>query len=768
MKILNLKHAVHCAFLDFYGKPFPEGAACDQKTLLPSNRVDHGIMHGRACMELIPKVHNLYKKYVANYDESFTSIATALEIDTDILIKLIQIAALFHDSARQNDGEDKWDSESADNCYDYLVSTAVGCSRDVALLISNSIRFKDHPQQFIDNIPKVFKDQETSGFKYIQQLVNMADTIEVIRDRNMFDCNYLPLKHEALTSGQSEQSKRDDLQTLVNQQLTIIQQEQREFWWQGQRTFYYDGVSTALDKPLTDIQQVQTPEQRQAHDFFSKASLLSNYDLNVDTVQPPSHSFTSEEIAQWLYSGKSISNLSISNFKGFPLFYSGRDASKTSPKITTNEVQTISDSGPILNRIAICSSGITDIRVPEGKTGAVATSNNGDLKTACGFAIASLITNAAGPGFQTEIYNRFGVPAVMSPSVYGTAKYLSTEGRGYAIHCGSHDLKASHNIDTIEMLTVPMYERDGVINMYYEAFVHNRNKDYIILPMAGMTHPVLGGDGYTPAQNATLSAQLSIEAFKRFVKNYPDSRLQVIFSIFQNPEAEETYRLEAQRINQEMLTKNPSTSFSSSSSTLSVVPTSSSPVKSHNPKFEQPTSNSSLSSPDLKEKDNPNTILPFHHKYPKIFGALLGGAIVLGGALIVGAVLTGLGIPILGAISGVLNTGFILSSIVTGSVAGLAIAVGAMVGAKIGAVLNSGKKDAVLLREKQDDLIALPKKSAKTSYSTTLGPLLGVDKRPPQKDIDPQRDKTPRVLKNEKTSRPVDEESSSSLTRSVR
>jgi len=66
-------------------------------------RYSHGIMHTASTAIYVPALVNLYRRY---HDME------AIEL-SDEDIKLLQIAALWHDAAREDDGEDKWDHESA-------------------------------------------------------------------------------------------------------------------------------------------------------------------------------------------------------------------------------------------------------------------------------------------------------------------------------------------------------------------------------------------------------------------------------------------------------------------------------------------------------------------------------------------------------------------------------------------------------------------------------------------------------------------------------
>ncbi|MCC5015625.1 MULTISPECIES: hypothetical protein [unclassified Legionella] len=246
--------------------------------------------------------------------------------------------------------------------------------------------------------------------------------------------------------------------------------------------------------------------------------------------------FEIQDIENWLFNMNGATPPSGAKLPHSRLY--GRQQQFYAPKQETSSLESVGD-GVVSKRVQIHSGGVTDIRIAAGKKGAVATSNNGDLLTGCGFAVAKAIINAAGAGLQTEVYNRYGVPGVMETPQYGKDNYGKSEGRGYAISCDSYDMRATHNIDKIEMLTVPYLvgkeNEDGVENMYYEAFVHNKDLDYMIVPMAGMSHPLL-------ENSSDKSARLTMNAFERFVRDYPDSKLNLVCAIFNDKQAEENYK----------------------------------------------------------------------------------------------------------------------------------------------------------------------------------------------------------------------------------
>lgn len=150
-------------------------------------RKSHGILHTLSAMELIDKIHHAYTQYVVGYSDTIQEIANCFDIDSDDLLMLIRIAVLFHDSAREGDGLDLWDPQSAEACKKYLLSV---CKIEAGLaeLIANLIEHKDEQNAFITKHQAIHRDID-----YLRQLVNMADTLEVLRCRDVFKPQYMPI-----------------------------------------------------------------------------------------------------------------------------------------------------------------------------------------------------------------------------------------------------------------------------------------------------------------------------------------------------------------------------------------------------------------------------------------------------------------------------------------------------------------------------------------------------------------------------------------------
>ncbi len=290
-----------------------------------------------------------------------------------------------------------------------------------------------------------------------------------------------------------------------------------------------DDAASAQSSAKTAVTSAGSGSRLERMMAHVKEKLAVAFRKSRPAVQPGYRQYTHEQIDNWLFGNnrKGVSRLPASQL-------GKREAAKYAPKASFDSVKPVG-TGKISSRIGIYSGGITDLKTSPGQTAAVGDSNNGDLLTGCGFAVAKAIVNAAGAGLQQELYNNYGAPGVMETTDYGKKNYAQFEGRGYAISCDGYDMKQSHGIGTVELLTVPMDSEAGVVNMYYEALVHSKGKDYIALPMAGMTHPVINDD-------AAKSAELSMKAAGKFYADHPDSKLKIVFTIFNNPQAEAAYQ----------------------------------------------------------------------------------------------------------------------------------------------------------------------------------------------------------------------------------
>jgi hypothetical protein len=166
------------AFENFYALPYLMEPAEEDQIV----RFHHGIAHANRVANYIPIFANLFKKY--------DNLASLQLRDDDL--KLLQLTALFHDTARESDGTDEWDEDSGILLYLYL--KAIGIDEKKAIILAEAIANKDR-----DETSKYYKelhinsDGKMAWFaappreKNIYQiLLHDSDCLDIIRARNHF------------------------------------------------------------------------------------------------------------------------------------------------------------------------------------------------------------------------------------------------------------------------------------------------------------------------------------------------------------------------------------------------------------------------------------------------------------------------------------------------------------------------------------------------------------------------------------------------------
>ncbi|MDA9832619.1 hypothetical protein N9C31_03250 [Gammaproteobacteria bacterium] len=152
--------------------------------LKPSHRMLHGIGHALSVMELIPKVLKIYPGH------PFSHRLNSIFGSEETFIELVQILALFHDSARQADGIDKWDQQSSQNAMCFLRKHKPAMDLDLVKLLGLAAEHKDDVTEFKRSIPRRYK-QYANDLDLIRKLVKTADQLEIMRCRVFFNSSYV-------------------------------------------------------------------------------------------------------------------------------------------------------------------------------------------------------------------------------------------------------------------------------------------------------------------------------------------------------------------------------------------------------------------------------------------------------------------------------------------------------------------------------------------------------------------------------------------------
>lgn len=155
----------------------------------------HGLRHATRVAQFVKMLHISRSEHILDAQgqpdtfptRAVDKVADFFGITPEDVLMLTQVAAFFHDSAREDEAEDKWDHRSAENCYDFLIKK--GIKEDIARFFANAARYKSDGKKFNDylknslQIPKT----ELSEFHYIRQLIAFSDTLDIMRCKPEFN-----------------------------------------------------------------------------------------------------------------------------------------------------------------------------------------------------------------------------------------------------------------------------------------------------------------------------------------------------------------------------------------------------------------------------------------------------------------------------------------------------------------------------------------------------------------------------------------------------
>lgn len=181
----DISDHAYVAYETFYQHSYP---AESKSPIYNCNRPIHGLQHVGRVAAYVPILANLYRRYDDPEAKSLT------EED----IKLLQITALFHDCAREGDGEDVWDEDSALFLYIYLTKT-LGVAEGKAKLLAEAIANKDtgiplnKPPRFLNITAFKFENCSSAmpARNIYQKILHDADCLDIRRVRSTFAADYL-------------------------------------------------------------------------------------------------------------------------------------------------------------------------------------------------------------------------------------------------------------------------------------------------------------------------------------------------------------------------------------------------------------------------------------------------------------------------------------------------------------------------------------------------------------------------------------------------
>ena len=190
------------------------------------SRCTHGAMHAARVTAYIKVLHLFRQEYddLAVYD--LAHFAHIYQLSLVQMIHLVQIAGLFHDVARQDEGPDHWDSDSAEICLSFLRTSIESLPDNIAQLIANTIAYKDNPTEFwVATQALGFTDEHQIPCDYLRQLIHDADCLDIMRVRKKFKLQYLELMNSVCL-----QYVKDEIVALVKDIRQLINQQGDQYF----------------------------------------------------------------------------------------------------------------------------------------------------------------------------------------------------------------------------------------------------------------------------------------------------------------------------------------------------------------------------------------------------------------------------------------------------------------------------------------------------------------------------------------------------------
>ncbi len=181
----------------------------------------HGAMHAARVATYVKIIHKFREKHEDSTAQGICLLAERVGLSAKALLHLTQIAALFHDTAREDEGTDRWDAQSGQNCFEFIQRHIPAVSKNMAQLIANTITFKDNEPGFIESAQALLVSENDADLaNYLRQLVHDADCLDIIRTKKTFKMSFLDIcnAHDLATKGAEILALVMDIRHLIHYQ----------------------------------------------------------------------------------------------------------------------------------------------------------------------------------------------------------------------------------------------------------------------------------------------------------------------------------------------------------------------------------------------------------------------------------------------------------------------------------------------------------------------------------------------------------------------
>lgn len=206
------------AFRHIYSIPYYSLSALDNPGGIA--RFYHGIQHVSRSAMYAPIFANLFRRYGYTHALKLTNRA----------LKLVQIALIFHDCAREDEEEDLWDHESGTFLYFYLtrvLKIATSEAKKIAEALANKDWLYGENYKSLTEIEGevVWLLKKRAQPKTIyHQLIHDCDCLDVIRARTVFKGKNLDFYKEVVKNSRQKEALNDMVELIIRAKSLIATQ----------------------------------------------------------------------------------------------------------------------------------------------------------------------------------------------------------------------------------------------------------------------------------------------------------------------------------------------------------------------------------------------------------------------------------------------------------------------------------------------------------------------------------------------------------------
>lgn len=154
----------------------------------------HGAMHASRVAWSTVMLHRLcLQQYPDQVQNKIQALMKFSNLSEEELFCLIRYVGVGHDAAREGDGADRWENESA-TCIELFLK-GHGLNPQLAAIFSRLASLKDKPQELANYLASYNLDENViDGLQYARLLVSLADCFDLIRCNGSFDFAFIERK----------------------------------------------------------------------------------------------------------------------------------------------------------------------------------------------------------------------------------------------------------------------------------------------------------------------------------------------------------------------------------------------------------------------------------------------------------------------------------------------------------------------------------------------------------------------------------------------